>query len=80
MVRTLARDYVSRTPGLEASAVSKVVERWAARLSATLLRGNGALYRAAGLSAVEPALPGDAAAGMACCIPEGDCAYELLVT
>ena len=48
-------------------------------LAATLIRGNGLLFRAAGLSAVEEAFPGDAAAGLACCIPEGDCAYELLV-
>ena len=79
LVRGLARDYVARTPGLDATAVSAVVARWAARLSATLIRGNGLLFRAAGLSAVEEAFPGDAAAGLACCIPEGDCAYELLV-
>ena len=65
LVRGLAREYVARTPGLEASAVSAVVARWAARLSATLIRGNGMLYHAAGLRAVEDPFPGDAAAGLA---------------
>ena len=71
LVRGLARDYVARTPGLDASAVSAVVARWAARLSAILIRGNGMLFRAAGLSAVEEPFPGDAAAGLACCIRKG---------
>ena len=75
----LAREYVARTPGLDASAVPGVIARWAARLSATLIRGNGMLYRAAGLSAVEEPILGDAAAGLACSIPEGDSVYELLV-
>ena len=79
LVRGLAREYVARTPGLDATAASAVVARWSARLSATLIRGNGMCFRAAGLSAVEEPYPGDAAAGMACSVPEGDCAYELLV-
>ena len=56
-----------------------VVDRWAARLSAILLRGNAATIRAAGYSAGAPPPSGDALPGLACCIPEGDSAFELLV-
>ena len=47
-IRRLARAYVLRTPGLGASAVSAVVGRWSARLSAALLRGNAFVLRGRG--------------------------------
>ena len=79
LVRGLARAYVARAAGLDPSAVAFVVDRWAARLSAILLRGNAATIRAAGYSAGAPPPSGDALPGLACCIPEGDSAFELLV-
>ena len=79
LIRKLAREYVSRTAGLGTDAVSVIVDRWASRLSAILIRGNGAAVRALGLSPCEPPLAYEGGPGLACCIPEGDCAYELLV-
>ena len=69
-----------RTAGLGTDAVSVIVDRWASRLSAILIRGNGAAVRAHGLSPCEPPLAYEGGPGLACCIPEGDCAYELLVS
>ena len=80
LLRVLARSYVARTPGLEAHAVGIVLDRWAARLSAILIRGNAAAVRAGGApyeapNHVEepdgPPLPHR--------LPEGDSVYELLV-
>ena len=79
-IRRLARDYVARCPGLDASAVGPVVARWGARLSALLLRGNAAVMRAGGLP--RPATLGvDAPGSASLChsLPVGECAYELLV-
>mgnify|MGYP003316919635 CR=1 FL=1 len=44
----LAKEYLQRTPGLEDDALGAVVARWGARLSALLIRGNGAVVRAGG--------------------------------
>ena len=80
LIRRLARDYVARCPGLDASAVGPVVARWGARLSALLLRGNAAVMRAGGLP--RPTTLGvDAPGSASLChsLPVGECAYELLV-
>ena len=80
LLRQLARAYVRRTAGLDDSAMSAVVSRWACRLSATLLRGNAAALQHAGWA--PPSLPRDAAPlsePLSHAIPEGESAYELLV-
>ena len=80
LVRRLAREYVQRTPGLAPSAVGLVVGRWAARLSAHLVRGNAMV-----LEAVVPSPPlkdasvASRAGDLPSCCPEGDSVYELLV-
>ena len=79
LIRKLAREYVARTAGVGDEAVGALVDRWASRLSATLIRGNGAIVRVAGLGSPQPPLGGAAIPGLACCIPEGACSYELLV-
>ena len=57
-----------------------MVGRWAARLSAALVRGNAAVLAAAGLQLPEPARPEPpGASGLPHLLPEGDSAYELLV-
>ena len=79
LVRRLAREYVARTPALAGSAAS-VTGRWAARLSAALLRGNAAVMLAARCElptvARSSSPPG---AYLPQCVPAGDSAYELLV-
>ena len=80
LLRQLARAYVRRTAGLDDSALSTVVARWAMRLSAVLLRGNAAVLRAAGW--VPPPGSRDTvplSGPLAHLAPEGDSAYELLV-
>ena len=83
LVRKLAREYIQRTPGLDVDsydACGAVVARWGARLSALLIRGNGAVVRAGTLShpiAPHVDVPGNP--GLHDLVPEGDCAYELLV-
>ena len=74
----LARAYVARAPGLEPEAVGLVVSRWAARLSAALLRGNAAVLRRAGYS-IPPRCDADIGDGapLAHLVPEGPSAYEL---
>jgi hypothetical protein len=80
ILRRLARAYVARAPGLEAQAVGLVVSRWAARLSAALLRGNAAVLRRAGYS-LPPRCDAEVGDGapLAHLLPEGPSAYELLV-
>ena len=79
LVRRLARAYVARTPALAGSA-AVVTGRWAARLSAALLRGNAAVVQSA-QPCDPPFLRDSAPAGVPLpgCSPDGDCAYELLV-
>ena len=81
LLRRLARAYVARAPGLGPQAVGLVVSRWAARLSAALLRGNAAVLRRAGYS-IPPRCDADVGDGapLAHLVPEGPSAYELLVT
>ena len=58
LARRLAREYVQRSPGLPQEALSVVVARWAARLSALIVRGNGLVARhvlPAGAAAPPPA-------------------------
>ena len=57
-----------------------MVARWAARLSAALLRGNAAVLRRAGYSPPSREVPdqGDEAP-LPHLVPEGPSAYELLV-
>ena len=80
LLRRLARAYVARTPGFDAAAVGPVVARWAARLSAVLLRGNAAAHRRAGYTPMGTTREDPVEAGpLAHLVPEGDSAYELLV-
>ena len=78
-MRSLAKQCVARNPALPDGAESAAVARWAARLSALLIQGNGAVHRAARTPAPaeprpwladSPALPH--------CVPDGVCSYELL--
>ena len=74
------RAYVARCPELPAHAVGEVVARWAARLSALLIRGNALVAR----EALPPAAPVQrdvpaSSAGLPDLCPEGTSAYELLV-
>ena len=81
LVRCLAKEYLQRTPGLEDDALGAVVARWGARLSALLIRGNGAVVRAGGPPlAVSPHVDIIGNSGLHDLVPEGDCAYELLVS
>ena len=79
LVRGLAREFVGRTPGLPAWATGAVVSRWAARLSALVIRGNAAAVR--GVLPPWAVVPGGE--GISSVLPhstpEGDSAYELLV-
>ena len=81
LVRALAREYVQRSPGLDDDDVhGAVVARWGARLSALLIRGNGAVVRASmALPEVTPHVDFPGNPGLHHIVPEGDCAYELLV-
>ena len=79
LVRRLAKEYAARNEALDVDATSAVVARWAARLSALLIRGNAAVHRAA--RARPPADPRPWRAGISPLphlLPEGDCAYELV--
>ena len=84
LLKRLAREHVSR--GLDlgelsgVGAVGLVLSRWAARLSATLIRGNAAVYRRAGYTP-PPSRPADPSPGgpLAHLVPEGDSAFELWV-
>ena len=80
LLRRWARAYVARTPGFGPEAQGLVVARWAARLSATLLRGNAAVLRRAGYSPPSREAPdhGDEAP-LPHLVPEGPSSYELLV-
>ena len=80
LLRRLARAYVAKTPGLGSDAVGLVVSRWAARLSAALLRGNAATLRRAGFAPPRPC-PVDLgdSVPLAHVVPEGTSAYELYV-
>ncbi len=85
LLRQLAREHVrhafhpSEASGL--GPVGHVVSRWMARLSAALIRGNAAVHRRAGYTPPGPMTadpsPGDPLAHL---VPEGDSAYELLVS
>ena len=80
LVRKWARAYVARCPELPEYAVGQVASRWAARLSALLIRGN-ALIASEALPAPGPgrAAPPAASGGLPDLCPEGESAYELLV-
>ena len=81
LLRTWARAYVARALGLGGEAVGLVVARWAARLSAALLRGNAATLRRAGFAPTTPPVAEGGDDGpLAYLLPEGSSAYELLVT
>ena len=82
LVRKLAKEYLWRTPGLEEAALGAVVARWGARLSALLIRGNGVAVRSCcDLSwAVSPHVDVPGHPLLHHLVPEGDCAYELLVS
>ena len=80
-MRRLARAYVQRSPELPEGSEGVVVARWAARLSALLVRGNGLVARhvlPAGAAAPPP--PAGGSTRLPHCLPEGESAYELLVS
>ena len=79
LLRQLTRKHVARTPGLDATATGAVVARWAARLSATPVRGNAAVERAAWADRETLRVDGDAEGVLGHQLPLRDCAYELLV-
>ena len=80
LARALGRDVVGRLEGFEDRDQGAVVAWWAARLSALLLRGNALAHRVLAPPAGGPVEAGDAGHGpLPHAIPEGDCAYELLV-
>ena len=81
LVRKLGREYVQRAPGLEGDdALGAVVSRWGARLSALLIRGNGAVVRAGTVAPeVTPHVDFPRGPVLHNIVPEGDSAYELLV-
>ena len=56
-----------------------MVARWAARLSALLIRGNGLAVRAAAPARLEARVGRGVGGGLPAVFPEGDSAYELLV-
>ena len=79
-LRRLARDYVARQPGLDDSALGAVIARWGARLSAIMIRGNAAIVQEGGVECtVPPNVDFHDPCPLAHLVPEGDCAYELLV-
>ena len=80
VAHTLARGYVRRTVALSDEALGQVVSRWAARLSAILIRGSAAVLTHAGFAPA--AAPRDCVVGagpLPHIVPEDDSAYELLV-
>ena len=85
LLRRFAREHVQRGTAVgeryTSGAEALVLARWAARLSAALLRGNAAVHRRAGYSpparVAEDALP---AGPLAHLVPEGESAYELFVS
>lgn len=79
LLRGLARAYVGREVGLPGEAAGVVVARWAARLSALLIRGNGLAVRAAAPARPEARVGRGVGGGLPAVVPEGDSAYELLV-
>ena len=79
LLRKLARAYVRRSPELPATAVGPVLRRWATRLSAALVRGNGHTVRAVVPSSGLTGAHLVGVAGLPHCSPEGDSSYELLV-
>ena len=80
LVRRLARAHVDRTTGLPAEAVGAVAGRWAARLSALLIRGSALVGRHVLPAAPAPAPPREVGeARLPHLLPEGPSAYELLV-
>ena len=82
LLRRLARAYVRRSAGMEATiGPALVLARWAARLSAALIRGNCAVFRRAGYAPAAPASSDSSPGGpWAHLVPEGDCTYELSVS
>ena len=80
LARKLAREYIQRTPGIDEDSCGAVVARWGARLSALLIRGNGAVVRAGTLShPIAPHVDFPGNPELHDLVPEGECAYELLV-
>ena len=85
LLRRFAREHVQRGvalgEGYASGAEALVLARWVARLSAALLRGNAAVHRRAGYApparVAEDASPADPLAHL---VPEGESAYELLVS
>ena len=80
LARLLARAYVRRTPALPGSAAARVVSRWAARLSALVLRGNAAVFRHAQPEWLFVARGAAGDVSVSGLLPEGESVYELLVT
>ena len=77
LLRKLSREYISREPALPSSSLGPVVGRWAARLSAILIRGNAAVVRAGGGEfSPSPEVGISGSHTLAHLVPEGKCTYE----
>ena len=81
MVRQFGKEYGARQASVGVDGVAAAIARWAAGLSALLIKGNGAVLRA--FSAALGEAFGTGAQDGACDariphnLPDGDCAYEL---
>ena len=79
LVRRLAKEATSRVGSGGQTYAAALASRWAARLSAHLLRGNAAVQRALHR---EPSVAleerGACATSLPHLLPEGECNYELL--
>ena len=79
LVRSLAKACAARSSCRADSLASAVVARWAARLSALLIRGNAAVYRAIQPPVTDPSLCRNApTVALPHLVPEGACLYEVV--
>ena len=78
LVRQLAKECAARTAGPGREYSSAIAARWAARLSALLVRGNAAVQRAARTERCLAPRPWSEGVGaLPHLLPEGECLYEL---
>ena len=79
LVRQLAKECAARSAGPGREYSSAIAARWAARLSALLMRGNAAVQRAARTDERPVPRPWSEDAGaLPHLLPEGECLYELV--
>ena len=78
LVRRLAKGATLRQGRDDDHFAAMLTSRWSARLSALLIRGNGAVLCAARCKQAPPRRPWDAStSALPHSLPEGDCLYEL---